>query len=165
MPLPENGIFLSQKRSFAISFCSDFGMRGGLLKPLTKYLYLCVLGKQTVTIKCPDRRVNKNRENNFSLSGPLCETLGFNSLIHQLFCDQHLWQLLSGCLRRRRCERCCCSVSLILISINKGGRELTIKTEGAFVCKKEVKRRKILNTRAGFSLGGNLAVLAAKMHV
>lgn len=82
--------FFHKKRSFAISICSDFGMRGGLLKPLTKYLYLCVLGKQSVTIKCPDRRVNKNRENNFSLSGSLRETLGFNALIHQLFCDQHL---------------------------------------------------------------------------
>lgn len=82
--------FFHKKRSFAISVCSDFGMRGGLLKPLTKYLYLCVLGKQTVTIKCPDRRVNKNGESDFSLSGPLGETLGFNTLIHQLFCDQHL---------------------------------------------------------------------------
>lgn len=68
----------TKKRTFGISVCSDFGMRGGLLKPLTTYLHLCVLGKQTVTIKCPDRRVNKNGENNFSLSGravkPLAST-------------------------------------------------------------------------------------------
>lgn len=83
-------LFHKKKWSLAISVSSDFGMRGGLRKPLTKYLYLRVLGKQTVTIKCPDGRVNKNGENNFSLSGPLGETLGFNTLIHQLFCDQHL---------------------------------------------------------------------------
>lgn len=83
-------LFHKKKWSLAISVSSDFGMRGGLLKPLTKYLYLRVLGKQTVTIKCPNGRVNKNGENNFSLSGPLGETLGFNTLIHQLFCDQHL---------------------------------------------------------------------------
>lgn len=60
-------------------------------------------------------------------------------------------------------------MSLLLISINKGGRELTIKTEGAFVCEKEEKRRKkplqSLNPTAGFSLGGNLAVLGAKTRV
>lgn len=32
------------------------------------------------------------------------KNLGFNSLIHQLFCDQHLWQPLSGRLGRPRCH-------------------------------------------------------------
>ena len=60
-------------------------------------------------------------------------------------------------------------MSLLLISINKGGRELTIKTERAFVLQErgETKEKPLqsLNPSAAFSLGGNLAVLVAKMRV